>query len=198
MFTGIIQHLGHFKGYSSGRTKISVSAPVPASRLDLGDSLAINGVCLSVIKKEKDILFFDLSRETLRLTNLGSMRPGDRLNLELPVTLSTLLSGHLVTGHIDGTGKILSTVPSGEGKRFKLTYPRAMSPFLVPKGSVAINGVSLTIAQLTSTTLAVEIIPVTLKSTNFSQLKRGDPVNIEGDLIGKYVYNWMSKERHSE
>ena len=198
MFTGIIHHVGHFKGYSLGKAKISISAPVPASKLELGDSLAVNGVCLSVIKKEREILSFNLAEETLRRTNLGSLRHGDSLNLELPLTLSSMLSGHLVTGHIDGTGNVLTIAPAGEGKRFSFGYPQEMTPFLVSKGSVAVNGVSLTIAEFSSSSFSVEIIPISLKNTNLKLLKKGDLVNIEGDLIGKYVYNWMFKERHQK
>jgi riboflavin synthase len=195
MFTGIIQHLGQFKGYSLGKSRIDIAAPGPAPRLATGDSLAVNGVCLSLIKKEKDTLSFNLAEETLRRTNLGSLRHGDTLNLELPVTLSTLLSGHLVTGHADGTGKVLAISSAGEGKRFILSYPQELGPYLVKKGSVAVNGVSLTIAELSASSFCVEIIPVTLKNTNLGILKKGNLVNVEGDLIGKYVYNWISKER---
>lgn len=198
MFTGIIHHLGLFKGYTLGKTRIAVSAPVPSSKLELGDSLAVNGVCLSLIKKERDILSFNLAEETLRRTNLGTLRTGDSLNLELPVSLSSLLGGHLVTGHIDGTGRVLAISPAGKGKRIQFSCPQELSPYLVSKGSVAVNGVSLTLSEFSCSSFSVEIIPITMKNTNFGLLKRGDLVNIEGDLIGKYVYNWMSKERRQE
>lgn len=190
MFTGIINHLGYFKAYSLGKKVLSIEAPTIAPKLETGESLAINGVCLSLIKKEKNILSFDISEETYRLTNLGSLRIRDMLNLELPVTLSTPLSGHLVTGHVDTTGKILKIVSAGKGKRFTFSFPEKLRPYFVPKGSVCINGISLTIADISTLSFDVELIPITLKNSNLGVLKRGNTVNIESDIIGKYVYNW--------
>ena len=195
MFTGIINHLGYFKEYSLGKKVLSIEAPTIAPKLETGESLAINGVCLSLIKKEKSTLFFDISEETYRFTNLGSLRIRDMLNLELPVTLSTPLSGHLVTGHVDTTGKILKIVSSGKGKRFTFSFPEKLRPYFVPKGSVCINGISLTIADIFSLSFDVELIPITLKNSNLGVLKRGNTVNIESDIIGKYVYNWQVKKR---
>ena len=195
MFTGIINHLGYFKEYSLGKKVLSIEAPTIAPKLETGESLAINGVCLSLIKKEKTILSFNISEETYRHTNLGSLRIKDMLNLELPVTLSTPLSGHLVTGHVDTTGKILKIVSSGKGKRFTFSFPEKLRPFLVPKGSVCINGISLTIADISTLSFDIEIIPITLINSNFGVLKRGSSVNIESDIIGKYVYNWQVKKR---
>jgi len=195
MFTGIINHLGYFKEYSLGKKVLSIEAPTIAPKLETGESLAINGVCLSLIKKEKSILSFDISEETYRFTNLGSLRIRDMLNLELPVTLSTPLSGHLVTGHVDTTGKILKIVSSGKGKRFTFSFPEKLRPYFVPKGSVCINGISLTIADIFSLSFDVELIPITLKNSNLGVLKRGNTVNIESDIIGKYVYNWQVKKR---
>lgn len=195
MFTGIINHLGYFKEYSLGKKVLSIEALTIAPKLETGESLAINGVCLSLIKKEKTILSFNISEETYRHTNLGSLRIKDMLNLELPVTLSTPLSGHLVTGHVDTTGKILKIVSSGKGKRFTFSFPEKLRPFLVPKGSVCINGISLTIADISTLSFDIEIIPITLINSNFGVLKRGSSVNIESDIIGKYVYNWKVKKR---
>lgn len=195
MFTGIINHLGYFKEYSLGKKALSIEALTIAPKLETGESLAINGVCLSLIKKEKTILSFNISEETYRHTNLGSLRIKDMLNLELPVTLSTPLSGHLVTGHVDTTGKILKIVSSGKGKRFTFSFPEKLRPFLVSKGSVCINGISLTIADISTLSFDIEIIPITLINSNFGVLKRGSSVNIESDIIGKYVYNWQVKKR---
>lgn len=195
MFTGIINHLGYFKEYSLGKKVLSIEALTIAPKLETGESLAINGVCLSLIKKEKTILSFNISEETYRHTNLGSLRIKDMLNLELPVTLSTPLSGHLVTGHVDTTGKILKIVSSGKGKRFTFSFPEKLRPFFVPKGSVCINGISLTIADISTLSFDIEIIPITLINSNFGVLKRGSSVNIESDIIGKYVYNWQVKKR---
>ncbi len=193
MFTGIIKYQGLFKGYGSGRQEMVVEEPSVASRLDLGESLAINGVCLSLIKKDRDTLYFNLSEETLKRTTLGSLRPQQRLNLELPLSLSTPLSGHLVTGHIDGVGKVLRIKSMGKGKRFTISFSSELRPYFVSKGSVAIDGVSLTIADLSSSAFSVEIIPITLEESNLDARRRGDTVNIECDILGKYVYNWISR-----
>lgn len=195
MFTGIISHTGIFREYRAGKQEMAIVSPELASLLEIGDSLAINGVCLSLTRKEKDILCFDLSKETLSRTSLGSLRRGDSLNLELSLTLSSPLSGHLVTGHIDATGKIIAVQKRGDGKRVTISFSRDLSPYMIPKGSVAIDGVSLTIAKLKSSSLEVELIPITLKNSNLGLLKPGNLVNIECDIIGKYVYNWLSKTK---
>ena len=193
MFTGIIKNQGLFKGYRSGKQEMVVEEPSVASQLELGESLAINGVCLSLIKKDGNTLFFNLSEETLKRTTLGLLRPQERLNLELPLSLSTLLSGHLMTGHIDGVGKLLRIKTESKGKRFTISFPSELRAYFVPKGSVAIDGVSLTVTDLSSSTFDVHIIPITLEESNLGVLRRGDSVNIECDILGKYVYNWISK-----
>jgi riboflavin synthase len=195
MFTGIISHMGIFKEFRNGKQEIAIEAPESASRLEIGDSLAVNGVCLSLIRKEKNTLCFDLSKETLSRTTLGSLRRGDTLNLELALTLSSPLSGHLVTGHIDSTGKVMAMQTRGAGKRMNISFPPDLDPYLIAKGSVAIDGVSLTIAKLKSSSFEVELIPISLKNSNLGLLKPGNSVNIECDIIGKYVYNWLSKTK---
>lgn len=195
MFTGIISHRGIFKEYRTGKQEMVIESPELASRLEIGDSLAVNGVCLSLTRKEKNAFCFDLSRETLNRTTLGSFRRGDPLNLELSLTLSSPLSGHLVTGHIDSTGKILTVQKRGAGKRMTISFPPDLRPYLITKGSVAIDGVSLTIASLKPFSFDVELIPITMKNSNLGLLKPGNTVNIECDIIGKYVYNWLSKTK---
>lgn len=187
--------MGIFKEYRKGRQEIVIEAPETASRLEIGDSLAVNGVCLSLTRKEKGLLSFDLSKETQSRTNLGSLRRGERLNLELSLSLSSPLSGHLVTGHIDSTGKVSAVRKKGTGARMTISYPSELSPYFIPKGSVAIDGVSLTITERHPSTLEVEIIPITLKNSNLGFLKPGNTVNIECDIIGKYVYNWLSESK---
>jgi riboflavin synthase len=195
MFTGIIQCTGIFKEYRRGKQGLAIIAPKLVSRLEIGDSLAVNGACLSLTHKEKDTLFFDLSQETLSRTNLGSLRRGDRLNLESSLTLSTPLSGHLVTGHIDAAGKVLKLQKKGRGKRITVSFPPGLRSYFISKGSVAVDGVSLTVAGLKPTSFEAELIPLTLEASNLGQRKIGDSVNIECDIIGKYVYNWMSKSK---
>ncbi|MFQ5721385.1 MAG: riboflavin synthase [Candidatus Aminicenantales bacterium] len=191
MFTGIISHSGSFKGWRRGKKEIMIQAPSLSSKLDIGESLAVNGVCLSLVKKQKNFLFFSLSEETLAKTNLGHLLGGEILNLELPLTLNTPLGGHLVTGHVDGQGKVEQIINKNRGKRLTISFPSELKAYFIPQGSVAVNGVSLTIAYLSASSFQVELIPITLKNTNLGSLKRGDKVNLECDIIGKYVYNWL-------
>ncbi len=195
MFTGIISHSGIFKGFRQGKKEMIVEASSLASRIDEGESLAVNGVCLSLIRKQKNLLFFSLSQETLTRTTLGSLRPRARLNLELPLTLSTPLGGHLVTGHIDSPGKVLQSTKTKTGLRLTISFPPEIRKYFIPKGSLALDGVSLTVARLHALSLEVELIPITLEQSNLGELKRGDIVNIECDMIGKYVYNWLSEQK---
>ncbi len=194
MFTGIIHHLGRFKGYRRGKQEIAVEVPTGLSGVEIGESLSVNGACLSLIRKERNTFFFNLSLETLQKTTLGSFRPGERLNLERPLTLSSPLSGHLITGHVDAQGKVTQITRRDKEERMTVAYPPELRPFFIPKGSVALNGISLTIADLSPSSIEVELIPLTLEKSNLGDLKRGDSVNIECDMIGKYVYNWISKE----
>lgn len=195
MFTGIIQHLGIFKGYGRGKLELLVEAPVGFPDLPLGESVAVDGVCLSLTRREGRRLAFDLSRETLQKTTLGSLRTGERLNLESSLTLQSLLSGHLMMGHIDGRGRILRLTERKPGKRLVISFSRELRPYLVPKGSVAVNGVSLTIAELGPACFEVELVPITMGMSNLADLKRGQEVNLECDILGKYVYNWVSQGR---
>ena len=193
MFTGIINHIGLFKGYRKGKQEMAVEAATLSSRIEIGESLSVNGVCLSLIQKEKNTLFFNLSQETIELTNLGSLRQGAKLNLESPLTLSSPLSGHLITGHIDSRGKVIKIVQRRAGKRATVSFPPDLRKFLIPKGSVALNGVSLTITNLGNSSFDVELVPITLENSNLGGLKKGDDINIECDMIGKYMYNWISQ-----
>lgn len=195
MFTGIITHVGIFGGYRRGRGELLVEAAPLADTLRPGDSLAVDGACLSLLGADKGLLRFNLSRETLDRTTLGKLKPRARLNLERPLTLATPLSGHLVAGHVDGVGKILRTAERTPGRRLTLSYPPELRPFVVVKGSLAVNGVSLTIASLGPSSLDVELIPLTLEGTNLGALRVGAAVNIECDILGKYVYNCLVLER---
>ncbi len=193
MFTGIVSHQGRFGGFRKGRSEMLVEAPELAPKLSGGDSVAVNGVCLTVAGTDRGALRFDLSRETLAKSTLGALRPGDRLNLELPLTLAAPLGGHLVSGHVDGVGQVARVSSRPPGKRLAVSFPAALRPFLVPKGSVAVDGVSLTIAALGPSSFEIEIIPATLAGTNLGALRAGARVNLECDMIGKYVYNWLSQ-----
>jgi riboflavin synthase len=193
MFTGIISHRGRFRGYRQGRSEMAVEAPGLAAKLRAGDSVAVNGVCLTLAGSDRDALRFDLSRETLAKSTLGSFKPGDALNLELPLTLADPLGGHLVSGHVDAVGRVVRVTSRPPGKRLAVSFPAALRPFLVAKGSVAVDGVSLTVAALGPSSFEVELVPTTLASTNLGALRGGARVNLECDMVGKYVYNWLSR-----
>ncbi len=193
MFTGIIAQVGRFQGYQDGHQEIGIEVFEKCLDINLGDSLAVNGVCLSLIRKEKGLLFFNLSKETLQKTTLDSLKKGDPLNLELPLTLASPMGGHLVTGHTDGIGKVRRITPRRSGARLTVAFPPELRPFFVPQGSVALDGVSLTVASLAPSSLEVEVIPITLSNTNIRFWKPGRSVNLECDIIGKYVYNWAAK-----
>lgn len=197
MFTGIVALTGEFKGFRGGRKELLCAAPPLPGRLETGDSLSVNGVCLSLLNRKDGLLAFNLSRETLEKTNLGLLRIGDRLNLEPPLTLQAPLGGHLVTGHVDAVGKVLRSVSRPPGKRLSVSFPAAIRPYVIPKGSVAVNGVSLTLASLGPSSFDVELIPLTLQGSNMGLLRPGDAVNIECDIIGKYVYNFMFLNKHT-
>jgi riboflavin synthase len=198
MFTGIITHRGTFKGYRRAKTEMILEAPGITARLSVGDSVSVNGVCLSVIRKDSRRLYFNLSRETLGLTTLGSLRPGREVNLELPLTPSSLLGGHLVSGHVDYRAKLVRAVPKPPGKRLILSLPPKFRPYIVLKGSVAVNGVSLTVAGVGPESFEVELIPVTLAQSDLGAVRAGDEVNVECDMIGKYVYNLKVPRNESE
>jgi riboflavin synthase len=197
MFTGITSHQGLFRGYRKGRSEMAVEAPGLVSKLSPGDSLAVDGACLSLLGADREGLRFNLSKETLDTTTLGGLKPGDRLNLELPLTLAAPLSGHLVSGHVDGVGRVLKVSSRPPGRRLTVSFPAALRPFFVPKGSVAVSGVSLTIAALGPSSFDVELIPLTLEGSNLGLLRPGAKVNLECDMVGKYVYNWLSQGRRS-
>jgi riboflavin synthase len=197
MFTGIITHLGTFKGFRRGREEMVVEAPGLAGKITPGESLAVNGACLSLVREERAGLVFNVSQETAARTTFGRLRAGDRLNLESPLSLSAPLSGHLVTGHVDGIGKVMRITERRPGRRLTVSFPAELRPYLVPKGSVAVDGVSLTVAALGPTTMDLELIPLTLGSTNLGLLKAGAAVNLECDILGKYVYNYLSGKRAS-
>ncbi|HPW16910.1 MAG TPA: riboflavin synthase [Candidatus Aminicenantes bacterium] len=195
MFTGIIAGRGVFRGYRRGRTALLVEAPALAADLSPGDSLAVDGVCLTVAAKERAGVLFDLSRETLERTTLGALGPGAVLNLEPALTLQTPLGGHLVSGHVDAVGRVLRASARPPGKRLAVAFPAALRPYLVPKGSVAVSGVSLTVAALGPSSFEAELVPLTLEATNLGLLRAGSNVNLECDMIGKYVYNQLSQVR---
>jgi riboflavin synthase len=198
MFTGIITHEGLFRGYRKGRAELALETPGLVGRVAVGDSVAVDGVCLTVIRKDARLIFFNLSRETLDRSTLGALRAGSAVNLELPLTLAAPLGGHLVSGHIDFAAKLLKSTPRKPGRRLEFSLAHEFRPYFISKGSAAVNGVSLTVAALGSSSFEVEVIPVTLEKTNLGRLKPGDRANVECDMVGKYVYNFISSRKKED
>ena len=190
MFTGIVEEVGSVRGVAGvGATRrLEITAATTLDGSDLGTSVAVNGVCLTVVERRPDGFAFDVGPETLERTALGRLAVGDRVNLERPLRLGAGLDGHLVLGHVDGVGVVtdVTRVESTLRVRFALPGPE-LAPLLVIKGSVAVDGVSLTVAALDAAGFEVMLIPHTLEVTNLGLLGRGRAVNIEMDVIGKYV-----------
>lgn len=189
MFTGIIEELGSVRTIEERgeNARIVVNAKTVTKGTNHGDSIAVNGVCLTALDIHDDSFAADVSRETLQRSTLGSLKPGAAVNLERAVTPETRLGGHMVQGHVDARGKFLSVEDLGESWTVRISFPPEVARYLVFKGSVAVEGISLTIANLADDYFEIAIIPKTWELTNLSQLEPGDSVNLEVDVIGKYV-----------
>lgn len=188
MFTGLVEGIGRVAAITRESTNIRISISTPlAAELAAGDSLAVNGVCLTVVLSDGKQVHADVGPETATITTLGSLREGQALNLERPMRADGRFGGHFVQGHVDGTGALHDIQDDGEAHWLTITFPRPLSPYLIPKGSIAVDGISLTVARLADARFDVMIIPFTWDHTNLSGLRPGDRVNLECDLIGKYV-----------
>src|SRR5829696_7706050 len=194
MFTGIIEELGSVRSIEERgeNARIIISAQVVTEGTNHGDSISVNGVCLTALDIQADSFAADVSRETLLRSTLGSLKPGAPINLERAVTPATRLGGHIVQGHVDARGRFAGVEDHGESWTIKIDYPEEIARYLVFKGSVAVEGISLTIAGLTEEYFEVAIVPKTWEVTNLSHLKPGDGVNLEVDVIGKYVERLLS------
>lgn len=171
-----------------GGSRLSVEAPELWPALENGGSLSVSGVCLTVASREKEnIVCLDVVPETMARTTLGDLKRGSRVNLELPLRLSDLVGGHLVSGHVDGVGDVIAVRPEGEGKRMTIRPPADLMKYVAYKGSVAVAGVSLTVASAGDGIFEVALIPYTLNKTTLGELGDGARVNLEADLIAKYV-----------
>lgn len=189
MFTGIIEELGKVRSIEQRgeNARIVIEANVVLGGTNHGDSIAVNGVCLTALDLQPDSFAADVSKETLMRSTLGSLKQGAPVNLERSVTPATRLGGHLVQGHVDARGQLIAIEDHGESWTVRFGFPPEIARYLVFKGSVAVEGISLTIAGLTDTYFEVAIIPKTWEVTNLSTLNIGDSVNLEVDVIGKYV-----------
>ena len=189
MFTGIIEELGSVRAIQQrGQdARIVIAAnTVPLGSRE-GDSIAVNGVCLTALDLQPDSFAADVSRETLMRSTLGSLKPGSPVNLERAVTPATRLGGHIVQGHVDARGSFLSTEDHGESRTMRFAYPSEIARYIVLKGSITVEGISLTVANLGEGYFEIAVIPKTWEVTNFQHLKPGDQVNLEVDIIAKYV-----------
>ena len=189
MFTGLIEKTGVLTGRETGAKagRLTVKPDTPWTDLEEGESIAVNGACLTFEKESGGNLTFFVMKETLDRTNLGQLRIGARVNLERALSLGSRLGGHLVSGHVDAAVKVISFGKVGDDYELRMEMPSGLRIFFVTKGSVCVNGVSLTLTDVTDETFAVRLIPTTRRETNLDDLKPGDLVNIETDLIGKYV-----------
>lgn len=194
MFTGIIEELGSVESlvpHERG-ARMTITASTVTSDIKNGDSIAVNGVCLTAVDVTGRSFSADLSQETLDRSTLGNLEIGARVNLERAVTPSTRLGGHIVQGHVDGRGRFISATGHGEFWTVRIGYSREISRYLVFKGSIAVEGISLTIAGLTDQYFDIAVIPKTWELTNLSTLKPGEAVNLEVDVIAKYVERMMA------
>jgi len=193
MFTGIIEELGTVKGVrrQSDGMRLSVTAKVIMDGMKTGDSIAVNGACLTVTEFDRSFFTADVSGETVNRTNIGKLRVGDKVNLERPMMLSDRLGGHLVSGHVDDVGVIRGVDKRGGMSIFTLEIPKDIQRYLVVKGSIAIDGISLTVNDVIGNKFTVTVIPHTAEMTTLGFKKSGDTVNLENDLIGKYVERFV-------
>lgn len=196
MFTGIVEELGHVEAIeelsSGARLKIGCRTVLEQSMP--GSSIAVNGVCLTAVKLESAAFYADLSPETLRRSNLGNLKPGSPVNLERPLSFTGRVGGHLVQGHVDGTGEMISLEALGDGNWWlRVRIPEDLERYVIQKGSITLDGISLTVAALEGNAVSVAIIPHTYENTALKAMKPGWPVNVEVDLMAKYVEKLVSR-----
>jgi riboflavin synthase alpha subunit len=189
VFTGIVRERGRIASVEGSRdgVRLVVDAPAIAADATLGDSVAVSGVCLTVVAAENGTLAFDAVPETLRRSSLARLEPGDPVNLEPALRAGEPLGGHYVQGHVDGVGHVRAVEPEGDGRRVWIDPPAELLRYLVEKGSVAVEGVSLTVAELDERGFAVALVPFTLAETTLGSLAEGTRVNVEVDVLAKYV-----------
>ena len=191
MFTGIVEETGRVLGRTGSRLVVGAGAALDG--MQVGSSLAVNGVCLTAVELGGDRVGFDVGPETLARSALGDLSTGDEVNLERPMRLDGFVGGHLVLGHVDGVGVVEAVDMDGETARVRIEWQdETLSPLLIPKGSVAVDGVSLTVAALGATAFEIMVIPHTLERTTLGGLRAGRRVNLEMDVIGKYVLRALS------
>jgi riboflavin synthase len=197
MFTGLVQELGLIKGISKSDSSalLTIHAPKTVPYINKGDSVAINGVCLTAVDISTDSFSADVMVQTLQMTNLGNLQAGSSVNVELSARLDSLMGGHIVQGHVDGLAKVVDRAPGEKWEKFVVEIPQSLTSYIVNQGSVALDGVSLTVGEINddNNQVTVWLIPETLAKTNLSEKIVGDSVNVEVDVLAKYVERLISK-----
>jgi riboflavin synthase len=198
MFTGIVEELGAVTALTDlgDSVRLTLRGPAVVDGARHGDSIAVNGVCLTVVDADAEGFTADVMRETLDRSCLGALAAGDPVNLERPMRLDGRLGGHLVQGHVDGTGSIVSRDPSEHWEVVRISLPGDLARYVVHKGSITVDGVSLTVASVGDTSFTVSLIPTTLALTTLGRKQVGDPVNLEVDVVAKYVERLLSHPAH--
>ena len=199
MFTGIIEHFGTIDSLSENSEggRVTIHAPTLAAKLAISNSIAVNGCCLTIVSVDNGKFSADLSDETLRKTSFGKgareLKKGARVNLEQPLTAGQEFGGHFVLGHVDGTGEVVHLRKEGESWCYGVKVPEDFARYIVPKGSITIDGISLTVADWHDRIAEIAVIPYTYEHTNIRDLQPGDAVNLEGDILGKYVERYLEE-----
>jgi riboflavin synthase len=197
MFTGLVQELGFINSINKSESSavLTIQAPKSVASINKGDSIAINGVCLTAIEVGSDSFSADVMVQTLRMTNLGNLQAGSSVNVELSARLDSLMGGHIVQGHVDGLAKVVERTPSEKWEKFVVEIPQSLTSYIVNQGSIALDGVSLTVGEINddNNQVTVWLIPETLEKTNLSQKIVGDTVNVEVDVLAKYVQRLINK-----
>ena len=201
MFTGLVEEVGTISSVvaSGDNHRITIQAPNSARELKEGNSVAVSGVCLTALNITPDSFSADLAKETWTRTSFSRLSRGAQVNLELPLKVDARMGGHIVQGHVDGTGRLAGLEPIANANDFWLHIdgPEDLEKYLVFKGSIAVEGISLTVAKLEGVRLTIAIIPHTIKMTNLHSLKPGDPVNLETDIVAKYLEKWTKRDEAS-
>ena len=193
MFTGIIEHIGNMESLDASPDggRITIHAPSVAASLAVSNSIAVNGCCLTVVSRDKERFSADLSGETLAKTSFRELKPGARVNLEQPLTAAKEFGGHFVLGHVDGVGRVTHLTAEGENWWLGVQVPEDFSRYIIPKGSITIDGISLTVARCRDRIAEIAVIPYTYEHTNLRDRKPGEAINLEGDVLGKYVERYL-------
>ena len=201
MFTGLVEEVGTVVSIveNGGNHRITIKAPNSAKELKEGNSVAVSGVCLTALEIKPDTFCADLAKETWTRTSFSRMTEGAEVNLELPLKVDARMGGHIVQGHADGTGQLIGLEPIANADDFwmLIDIPEDLAKYVVFKGSIAIEGISLTVAKLDGLRLIIAIIPHTIKMTNLKSLKAGGPVNIETDIVAKYLEKWTQRDEQA-